>query len=230
MQISGHMGDFVVPRIIPAMVLRDVVFFPQSILPLYIFEAHYRHMLRDVIDHDRMFTVIHSVPDEAALETNLPLNECVTLGCVKACQTYSDGTSMVLLEGICRLSVERFLTQEPYLQLEVIPVSETASDPATLESLRSQTLLLLEKIHRVGGEISDEAIEHLRGINQPHHFVDHAAASFFKSASATQQLLKHSNPLTRYSTLLHHLRQYYQRIEWIDSIIKDIPPEDIGRN
>ncbi len=224
------MGDFIVPRIIPAMVLRDVVFYPHSILPLYIFEAHYRHMLRDVIENDRMFTIIHAIPDEAALHTELPFNECVTLGCVKACQTYSDGTSMVLLEGICRLTVQQCLTDGPYLQLEVAPVIENTADPAALESLRIQTLQLLEKIHHVGGEISDEAMEHLRNINQPHHFVDHAAASFFKSTSATQQLLKLSDPLTRYSTLLQHLKQYYQRFEWIDSIIRDIPPEDIGRN
>lgn len=230
MQISDIMGDFVVPRIIPAMVLRDVVFYPHSILPLYIFEAHYRQMLRDVIEDDRMFTIIHSIPDEAALHTEHPFNECVTLGCVKACQTYSDGTSMVLLEGICRLTVQQCLTDGPYLQLEVAPIIENNADPAALESLRNQTLQLLEKIHHVGGEISDEAMEHLRNINQPHHFVDHAAASFFKSTTATQQLLKLSDPLTRYSTLLQHLKQYYQRFEWIDSIIRDIPPEDIGRN
>ena len=58
------MGSIIVPEIIPAMVLRDVVFFPQSILPLYIFEEHYRKMLEGVVKGDRLFTVVNAIPEE----------------------------------------------------------------------------------------------------------------------------------------------------------------------
>ena len=149
---------------------------------------------------------------------------------MKACQTYADGTSMVLLAGLCRLTVQEYLMDEPYLQLRVAPVEESASDPEMLESLRTETLRLLEQIHLQGGEISDETLYHLRQINKPQHFVDHAAASFLKSMTVTQTLLKCSDPVQRYSTLLTHLQRYYHRIELLNGIIGDMEPDDIMRN
>ena len=225
------MGSFVVPEVIPAMVIREVVFFPQSILPLYIFEQHYRQMLEKVIKGDRVFTVVSSFPDELS-ESGITsaINETVTLGYVKACQTYSDGSSMVMLAGLCRLTVQEYLSDAPYLQLRVKPSIEPPTDPSMLEDLREQTLSLLEKIHDHGGEVSNETLHHLRQINVPQHFVDHAAASFLKNTTTTQTLLNCSDPVQRYSTLLTHLHRSYYKIELLNSIVGDIDPDDIQRN
>ncbi len=224
------MGNFEIPDILPAMVLREVVFFPQSILPLYVFEDHYRKMLDEVIKGDRMFTIVNSTPDDLTSNPIAAFKETTTLGFVKACQTYADGTSMVMLEGICRLTVQQYLSDAPFLKLRVTPLNEASSDPVALETLRNKTLELLEKIHLQGGEISGEAIQHLRQINTPQHFVDHAAASFLKNMDATQTLLKCSDPIQRYSSLLTHLRSYYQRIELINSIVGNLNPDDIQLN
>lgn len=225
------MGSFDVPEVIPAMVLKEVVFFPQSILPLYIFEPQYREMLETVIKGDRLFTVVNSLPDELPdADTTTALKDTVTLGYVKACQTYSDGTSMVMLAGLCRLTVQEYLTDMPYLKLKVTPSIEPPTDPLMLESLREQTLRLLEKIHNFGGGVSDETLHHLRQINVPQHFVDHAAASFLTNTTTTQTLLKCTDPVQRYSTLLTHLHQSYERIELLDSIVGNMDPDDIQRN
>lgn len=177
-----------------------------------------------------MFTIINKLPGSLDEYDRENREEIVTLGYIKACQTHPDGTSMLLLEGICRLTVQEYFSDQPYPTLKVIPTPEPQNDPDILESLRLETLELLEKIQVKGGEISEEAIFHLRQVHTPQHFVDHAAVSYLKSTVETQSILKCSDPVQRYSKLLKHLNRSYQQIELIDAMIGPLIPSEIGRN
>ena len=46
------------PKQIPAMTLKDVVLFPEAIMPLRIFEKRYQLMLSDVIKGERMIAIV----------------------------------------------------------------------------------------------------------------------------------------------------------------------------
>ena len=69
-------------------------------------------MLEGVVKGDRLFTVVNAIPEEFCPTGEATLNETVTLGYMKACQTYADGTSMVLLAGLCRLTVQEYLMDD----------------------------------------------------------------------------------------------------------------------
>ena len=45
------------PDEVPVMTLPNVVFFPQALLPLHVFEERYREMLADVLASNRLFAV-----------------------------------------------------------------------------------------------------------------------------------------------------------------------------
>src|SRR4051812_33779518 len=47
--------EITLPLEVPVMTLPNVVFFPQALLPLHIFEQRYREMLRDVLGSNRLF-------------------------------------------------------------------------------------------------------------------------------------------------------------------------------
>src|SRR2546421_7023485 len=51
-----------IPSQVPVMTLRDATLFPQSLLPLYIFEPRYRKMLADSLKTERMFSVAMQKP------------------------------------------------------------------------------------------------------------------------------------------------------------------------
>ena len=50
------------PREVPVMTLPNATLFPQALLPLYIFEPRYRHMLADALHSNRMFSVAMQKP------------------------------------------------------------------------------------------------------------------------------------------------------------------------
>ncbi|MCG8527488.1 MAG: LON peptidase substrate-binding domain-containing protein [Opitutales bacterium] len=219
-----------IPETIPAMMLSETVFFPQSILPLYIFEHHYRKMLQQVVEGDRMFTIVSPANERSSDPLLAQTPEIVTVGFVKACQTYEDGTSTVLLEGIVRARVEEYVRHFPYPVLRVTSLEDYPHDGDKLFSLKSKTLQLIESIHHQGGEVSEDLIHHLKQIDLPEHFVDHATASCVQNSAEKMRILKCTNPVQRYESLLHRLQTELYHIKLLNEIKGDLSVDQIRNN
>lgn len=101
-------------RIFP---LSEVVLFPDTLLPLHIFEARYRKLLADALDGDRMIGMV-LVKDPDAM----PVPSVYSVGCVGSIvehKPFADGRSLVVLKGIVKFRIRRELdTGEPYRVVE----------------------------------------------------------------------------------------------------------------
>src|SRR5437870_6758107 len=53
----GMAASVILPKQVPVMPLHGALLFPHALLPLYIFEQRYRHMLKHALAHYRMFCV-----------------------------------------------------------------------------------------------------------------------------------------------------------------------------
>ena len=62
MTFSLKLPPMKLPQEVPVMTLPNATLFPQSLLPLYIFEPRYRRMLADSLDTNRMFSVAMQKP------------------------------------------------------------------------------------------------------------------------------------------------------------------------
>jgi len=65
----------VLPSEVPVMTLPNAILFPQVMLPLFIFEARYRKMLRDVLDSHRMFAIAMQKPEGPAISLLHDVNQ-----------------------------------------------------------------------------------------------------------------------------------------------------------
>ena len=215
--------------IIPAMRLPEVVFFPYTILPLYIFEPRYYEMLEDVLEGERMFTILSDLSDPSD-NSPAPNPECVTLGCVRACQEYNDGTALVLLEGLCRIEIAEYLEGKNYPRVRIRNRRIPHSDPFQLELLKDETLHLLGHIVKRGGEIDPHILDHLTGTELPQVFVDQAAASLLKSPGEKHSILQCRDPIRRYGTLLKYLRKDLRQIERDNQSLENNDRSRFGTN
>src|SRR4051812_30825671 len=98
--------EITLPDEVPVMTLPNIAFFPQALMPLYIFEPRYRRMLRDVLASNRLFAVAGLDPVRVSDPTQFePPYRVASVGIVRACQKSEDGTSKLLLQGICRVEI-----------------------------------------------------------------------------------------------------------------------------
>ena len=103
-----------IPDEVPFMVLNDAVLFPQSIMPLFIFEPRYKKMLDDVLPSDRMIAVATGCEDEKNAANEEKFHAVAGVGIIRACKQNPDGNLNLILQGISRVKLEEVSSEEPY--------------------------------------------------------------------------------------------------------------------
>lgn len=119
------------PQQAAVMVLPNAILFPQQMLPLYIFEPRYRRMLADTLCGGRMFCVTLQRPGKAS---GSPAS-VGGLGLIRACVTRPDGTSHLVLQGLCRVTLHEVVRSRPYRVHRIQPVSSTVKEGVVLDAL-----------------------------------------------------------------------------------------------
>jgi len=119
----------------------DLVLLPGVPLPLHIFEARYKEMIKECLDQKRHFGIVRA-KEEAF----------VNIGCtaeiINVLKSYPDGRMNILVEGQKRFEVLDVNQERSFLQAEVFYL-EDESDPAASPDI--------EKAIRLHGEIMELA-------------------------------------------------------------------------
>ena len=178
-----------IPSRIPAMTLRDVVLFPQAMLPLRIFEDRYKKMLSDVLNQDRIFAVV-AERDQTLTDDHLdePPFEVATAGLVRVSKENDDGTSFVMLQGLSRVRIRSIDDEGPYRILKVEPL-ETIIEKDTKE-YRNKIYDALVQNKLLGGEVSKDILDYLETIEDDVAFIDLAAFTLCKNTIRKQAMLE----------------------------------------
>lgn len=180
------------PETVPVMTLPNTVFFPQSLLPLHIFEPRYREMLRDVLATNRLFAVAHldtaHAHDEAAVE---PPHRIASVGIVRACQEAEDGTSNLLLQGVARVEIREIVHEEPYRVIAVRPLATVwGGNHTQLEIMRLEVLRLVQLRRRLGTPAPKGMTQFLETIEDFDTFADVAVFNLCDDVALKQRLLE----------------------------------------
>ena len=173
------------------MTLPEAVFFPNTLLPLHIFEPRYRRMLSDVIAGDRMFGIVNLDPENSCeLARKEPPHAWATAGVVRTCQKNADGTSEVLLQGVARVQVLGVVREKPY---RVLSVAAACSTPgATDEELkreREELFKTLQLRKTLGCRYPDELSGFLENLPDCAAVSDLCAHLFCSCSEVRQELL-----------------------------------------
>lgn len=175
------MTDF--PSSCGVMFLPGVTLFPQTQLPLRIFEMRYRRMLEAALDNSRMFAVAMDCPEESP-ENSGPV---VGLGLIKSSLQQPDGTSLLVLEGVGRVRLLNCIHETPYPRYAINRVA-TVDDIGEPEAAIREQLIGLCSV-----KISEEEGQLLTLLNEIGQFealLDHLGAHFIPSPKDRNILMK----------------------------------------
>jgi Lon protease-like protein len=106
---------------LPVFPLPNAVFFPNTLLPLHVFEPRYRELVRHVMETDQRMGVALLRPGfEESYHEAPPIHEVMCMGEVVTLQDLPDGRSNVLLRGLSRVRVlEELDTSYPFRLMRV---------------------------------------------------------------------------------------------------------------
>lgn len=180
------------PDEVPVMTLPNTAFFPQALMPLHIFEPRYRQMLRDVLVTNRLFAVagldLERLDEPGRFE---PPHRIASVGIIRACQKNDNGTSNLLLQGLCRVEIQEIVRDEPYRSIRIRALaSEAGASADENRALRRELSRLLNVKLKLADGGPGEMAAFLKTIDDPEAFVDIAAFSLCEDVLLKQKLLE----------------------------------------
>lgn len=190
------------------MTLPNLAFFPQALLPLHIFEPRYRRMLRDVLASNRIFAVAGLDSGAAAGQGRFePPHRVACIGLVRACQANGNGTSNLLLQGLCRVAIEAIVGDEPYRRIRIRALaSEPGAAPDENARLRAELSRLIRLKLKLSPGGSQGMTDLLKSVEDPEVFADIAAFNLCDDAPLKQKLLETLDVNRRLLLLLKAVR------------------------
>jgi len=221
-----------VPDEVPVMTLPNVAFFPQALLPLHIFEPRYRHMLRDVLASNRIFAVACLDSEAAAADPRYePPHRVACIGLIRACQKNENGTSNLLLQGLCRVAIEKIVGDDPYRRIRIRALtSRPGAAPAVNAKLRTELAGLIKLKLKLTPGGSDGMTDLLKAVEDPEIFADIAAFNLCENVNVKQKLLETLDVNRRLGLLLKVMRAEIEAIVVHNRLQGGLSNDDIAKN
>jgi hypothetical protein len=194
------------PRILPVFPLPNTVFFPATTMPLHIFEARYRALVRDVTEGEGLFVV--------ALASGEAFADLGTVGRIRALEPLEDGRSNLELEGLERVRIAEVPGAAPYRQVRV----ESWPERVGTDDARVIAEARLDLLASYG------ALSQLLVGNSPAALLDNlpfdvvvntASASLPVDAESRQRLLAVDSLLDRQRLALEYIAAVIQALSWL---------------
>lgn len=198
---------FKLPSRVPVFPLPNVILFPKVEIPLYIFEARYRQMLADAMAGSKLVAVSLLRKGWEKKGEPYPSYEMVGVGLLKTVIQNSDGTSHVLLKGVERARIVKYLQWEPYRLARIRPVPDQIEDETELKKLNRVLRELFLKKLQMASEKPELRLELPRELKDPitlSHFASFTVAS---DPYLKQDIFETTNANCRIKHLISILRE-----------------------
>jgi ATP-dependent Lon protease len=141
-------------RLLPLFPL-PLVLFPGAYQALHIFEPRYRQMLADCQREDGRFGVLFRA--EGVAELDIPSGHVGCVAHVERAETLDDGRSNVLVQGLSRFTLDRFVASDaPYYVGEVSDYDDLPDTSPDLASAAEDVRGLFTRVGRAARALSDD--------------------------------------------------------------------------
>lgn len=141
--------------LVPVFPLPNVVFFPRTVLPLHIFEARYRSMIRDAVQGDGRIAIALLKPGwERDYEGSPAFHAIGTIGRIEDLEPLPDGRFNLRLVGVARIEIGEVVSDRPYRTCRAREIPEIGVDES-LPEIRTAKLDLLASHGCLVRELTD---------------------------------------------------------------------------
>jgi ATP-dependent Lon protease len=202
-------------RRLPLFPIEDVVLFPDSMIPLHIFEARYRKMVRDVLGSNRLVAISLQLEKEGLQDGAAPrVASVASVGELVLAQELPDGRFNLVVRGRARIGIDEELpSDQPY---RLIAAHEIPDDSPTQPNdigeadaaLRALVTGLAESIPD-GGEL----LKHVAAAQDtPAALANVIASSLIADTKARQRLLETTDVFERLERLSTEVVALIERV------------------
>mgnify|MGYP000510081309 FL=1 len=185
----------------PLLPLRDVVVFPNMVIPLFVGREKSILALEAAMAADKKILLL---TQKNAVHDDPSIDELYTVGTIAnilQMLKLPDGTVKVLIEGEVRVNVEKVISGD-YLSANSSAVEEELPTAKELQELVQTLLGQFEKLSKLSKKVPSEIVQSLSSIQDPVRLIDTIAAHLELKIADKQDVLEEFNIAQRTEMLL----------------------------
>jgi ATP-dependent Lon protease len=175
---------------LPLIPLRNMVVFPQMVVPLFIGRSKSVKALEETLHKEKMVVFASQKSEDVEEPSSKDVCSIGTLSEIVQMQTLPDGTTKILAEGVARVKIESFISETPYFKVKVSKILEPDNMTVEVEALIRMVIKQFEKYVRLNKRIPSETLMSIINIDNPGRLADLIASYLTLKVDEKQSVLE----------------------------------------
>ena len=174
----------------PLLPLRDIVVFPNMVIPLFVGRDKSIAALNEVMKKDKKIILVTQKNSEIddPKKTDIFMYGCE--GNILQLLKLPDGTVKVLVEGSKRVKILDFKDNEKFIVCEYAHYHDVVSKDEDLVPLAMTAVRRLEKLTSINKKVSTETINNIKKLTDASHIADNIASHLTATILEKQQIFE----------------------------------------
>jgi ATP-dependent Lon protease len=205
-----HTSQTTTPELLPLLPLKDIVVFPQMIIPVFVAEDICLRAVEAALSSNKLLFLSAFREEDLAARANdgpelevslappFDVYNIGTVAMVMRSRRLPDGRTKVLLQGMQKAAVKEFLGVDghPVVRVQRIVEEETLRDSSHGQIMKN-VKEMLERLVGMGKSISPDVLMLLDEVMEPGKFADLVASNLTLKISDAQKILGTNSGLER---------------------------------
>jgi len=190
----------------PLLPLRDVVVFPNMVVPLFVGREKSIKALEYAMSHEK--EIFLSAQRDAKVDTPAQKDIYVygTLGTVLQLLRLPDGTVKALIEGKQRGKIQSFIYNQEFFMVQVLKSPEPHEVTDEARALMRTVIESFEEYSKLNDKVGKDLVATVSGIEDPGRLADTISAHLVLKVKDKQEILQIEDVNGRLETLFEKLR------------------------
>jgi ATP-dependent Lon protease len=189
----------------PILPLRDIVVYPNMIVPLFVGRDKSIQALEEVMNNDRELFLVSQIDSTTEDPNEDSLYKVGTIATVIQLLKLPDNTVKVLVEGTSRAKIRNFIKGEKFHQVEVDFIKEIIPDDPEIEAISRSCLMEFENYTKINRKIPTDTFGSVSEIDDYSKIADTIASNLQIKLSQKQKILETNNLKERFELILSFL-------------------------
>jgi len=205
MQLEQNNQISTLPRDISILPLRNTVAFPYSVMPLIVGNRRSVKLVENAVEADGIIGLVASKDGNIEEPNPGQTYEVGTLAKIERIVQESGDTLQVVVRGIERFKIDRWIASSPYLRAHAVHAPETVEQGVEIDALLRSLHEVAQEIMEISSNLPKEVGKFLHHIKDPSQLVYVVAATIGLDVKKGQTLLEMNDMKDKMHMLIAHL-------------------------
>jgi ATP-dependent Lon protease len=191
---------------IPLLALRELVVFPQQVVPLFVGREKSVRAIEESQKEKKYIMLAAQKDARTSNPGQKDIYEIGTLGEVVQLIRLADGPIKVLVEGKKRARIKKFLSEDEFMLVEVEEILQDGEVSTELKALMRSVNSTFENYVKLGKKVNPEMIMQVNAIEDPSRLADSIVVQLNIKLEDKQEILETIDPSERLEKILNHMK------------------------